>query len=76
MFGEDSELISQVYPWATHRWVMTSPDGARPERYVCSRCRATKVVWNDVSLAVYDADGNDATEARCEFYGVAKVMES
>lgn len=76
MFDDDSELVHQIYPWSTHKWVRNSPDGTRPEQYTCSRCGATKAIWSDVSLMVWDADGNAAMDLRCELHGIAKVMES
>ena len=76
MFDDDSELMHEIYPWSTCEWTRDSPEGARPERYTCSRCKATQVIWNDVNLMVYDADGNPAMELRCELHGISKVMES
>lgn len=76
MFDDDSEIVHEIYPWSTHTWVKTSPEGARPEDYICSRCKATKLIWSDVSLMVYDANGNPALDDQCEYHGIKVVMES
>ena len=42
----------------------------RPFAYI----PACSTIWSDVSLMVWDADGNAAMDLRCELHGIAKVM--
>jgi hypothetical protein len=71
MLDDISEIVHEIYPWSTHDWVMTSPCG-----YTCSKCKATKLIWNDVNFMVYDADGNPALNDKCEYHDIKVVMES
>lgn len=74
---EDRDIAAAwvVYPWSTHRWKAVNTD-SRPEVSTCVRCGAVKHVYNDVTVLVYDKDGNNITQEQCEFHQVSVVMDS
>lgn len=75
MSPAEKEIMHQVYPESTHAWIRLGSNG--PEVYDCSRCKYRKIIYNDVTVVVYDLVGNPVgpEDATCEYAGIAEVME-